>query len=870
MSDRKIDDRDYNELRTRIENILGNGRANSGYGQGLKSFRAEEGALISSEQWNSLSEDLSNTVIHQTGSFPEIPVFSTNRLITLADFDLLMSLTSVLDTNKFSVGTGRSQVKVIESKSTTQPWTVRAQTNLTVTFSTGDEARYFFNSGGKIRLTSSRSGGNTSQQNSAWSNLLESVGVLDFVANPNTGIGFYNLTNEYQTWFQRNVSTPYSLNYFRVEVSSDVSSNSFGSARKLFFKITWEDLFSAPQDRVDGELKINVIQIKSLGPLKAEREFTIQDPLYELENINLSGTPEKSYSLIVDKFIANAAQDVFRVTLNTLNVPDGEVVPYTISGVLASEINSEPLRDSFIVRNNTAFKIFRTTSSDYVAIPQFVPNPVPIPIAVPIPVAAPPSCIDPPDTSDQYAIYGQGMVLRYTSGRIQQNNTLVKSTRTPNASIVNGWYQSVIGRPAETPGWIGWIQRLNNGESQSSVYAALVRAAQQGELANFGRVTNVYTFCEFQRIGPPPPPAPPPPPPPPPPKQSRSLEFTSSGGAGSDTISYWTVPNNVFSVTVTAVGGGAGGSSGSEANPYVSGGGGGGAGGYVKQNISVSPGQRLAYKIGKGGAGAARTSGGNVRIGAAGSDTYFHRIVARGGEPATFGLSRSHYNVGGKSGTGGIDATDGEIVRSSTDGNSVVVAGGRGGSVPGFGSGGAGGPAPSVINFAVNTRQFIGSRAITYPDWNSTMNQYAIWDNNLAAPRYTISQTTFFPFTGTYTFYLQSDNSGSLSIDGVVVLTTNSNFNSAPAQVNRVVSAGNHTISVSGQNIGGYRSDNPAGIAGLIIGSGRAAPANDGNGYNGTGYGAGGGGGFGQSGGSPPQGGGGTGADGYIRIEWEE
>ena len=217
MSERKIDDNDYNQLRDKILEVLGNGFGNRGYGQVIKSQRAVEGALITSNQWNEISEDLSNTVVHQTGSFPSLAVFDNEKLITLSDYNQLVQLADNLLTNRFQVGAGRTIVSIEQSRSSTQEWSNRAEAELTVTFNSSNEARYFFNSGGKIRFVSSRSGGTNSLQNSAWSNLLNAVGNLDFESQSiPEKVGYYGLTNSYQILYQRNLSTPYSSNYYRV------------------------------------------------------------------------------------------------------------------------------------------------------------------------------------------------------------------------------------------------------------------------------------------------------------------------------------------------------------------------------------------------------------------------------------------------------------------------------------------------------------------------------------------------------------------------------------------------------------------------------------------------------------------------------
>lgn len=729
MTERQVDDNDYNQLRNPIVTILGVGNANRGYGQVVKSSQAEQGSTITAEQWQSLAEDLSNVVVHQTGSFPNIPILDQDSIIDLDDYNSLVSSAGLLDQNRFNVAVSRTVITSKGLVATTQPWALRAQTNLTVTFESSNNARYFFNSGGQIRLSSSRTGGGNSPQNGAWTNLLNSIGNINFDRE-----SYYNLTNNYQLWFQQNLSTPYSSNFFRVEVSSDAPANIAGVAKIINFRITWEDPYSGPSDRVDGTLSLEVNQIKATGVLADGSNFTIEDPRYVLDPIGLLGTPVKFYNLSVSKNSANAGNDTFTVVLTTFNVPDGEVVPYTISGVASSEINNVPLTGSFTVINNSASQTFRTTSSEYIT--------VPVPVSVPVPIS--------------------------------------------------------VNPPAPTI-------------------------------------------------------------PPEPPVPSNRIELTSISGTDR-----FIVPSGVTRIRVTLIGGGAGGSSGSEADPWWSGGGGGGSGGILTQVLSVTPGQSISYRIGQGGLGTSGGSAGGTQ-GSPGGETRFGTINVVGGRPATSNLNSGHFNVGGQAGPGGSNGSDGQSRRGESSSFNLMT-GGQGGGVPGYSTGGQGGPTPSKVDFSVNSRQIPGAVPVTYPAWNDTMNQYAAWSPNQQEQTVDVSTVVDFPFTGNYTFYLQTDNRGSISIDGSVVVSATDNFRTNYVSQVRRVTAGSHTIRLIGENFGAWTPSNPAGIAALITGSGTVA-SNNGNGFRGNGPGAGGGGGSGGKNDSA-QGNGAEGNNGLIIVEY--
>jgi len=389
MSERSVDENDYNQLRTKIANILGNGFSDRGYGQTLVSLEAQEGSVISINQWKELTEDLSNTLIHQTGSIPSVPNFDSNTTITLSDLNQIETLVNTLDSNRFFIGTGRSVISAKAVKSISIPWSQRAQAILTITFETSDRARHFFNSGGLIRFSSSRSGGTDTPQNGAWTNILNSAASVDFKAYNSLFAGFYNLNNQYKTVYQKNLSTPYSSNYYRIEATVNTNDNSTGSASQITFRITWEDSFAGVSDKVDGRLQIDVSQLLPSGPLNNDRFFTISEPDYNLQNITLTGQPNKVYSLTKNKLSASAVNDSFTITLNTINVPDGEAVPYTITGVNSNEIGNSPLTSSFVVFDNQATKTFATTSSDYVGVPNYIPQPVPVPNPIPSPIPVP-------------------------------------------------------------------------------------------------------------------------------------------------------------------------------------------------------------------------------------------------------------------------------------------------------------------------------------------------------------------------------------------------------------------------------------------------------------------------------------------------
>jgi hypothetical protein len=94
------------------------------------------------------------------------------------------------------------------------------------------------------------------------------------------------------------------------------------------------------------------------------------------------------------------------------------------------------------------------------------------------------------------------------------------------------------------------------------------------------------------------------------------------------------------------------------------------------------------------------------------------------------------------------------------------------------------------------------------------MNAYAVWNAN-GASNLDVSTTVNFPITGVYVFQTAFDNSATVYLDGVSVASSTDTFNNT--QTNNVtVTAGNHTVRITGLNESGSGAG-PGGAALLII-----------------------------------------------------
>lgn len=295
---------DYNAIRAKVISILGPGTGSRGYGQPIVSSNVVSGEIITKAKWDELASDIINIKLHQDGVPPPLATILPNEIISKgmthpnSNYDEIIEQAIV---NRFKIGTGRSIVSSKGTASRTGSWTTQSQCTVTVTFASADDARYFFNSSGKIRFLSSRSGGTTSPQNNSWTNLLNSVNTPAFEAGGTNPTTFYTLTNTYQTFYQLGASSSYAANNFLLEAKCNVADNSVGGATIIDFKVTWNDQYVDPDtlnpaypnpstvfppgDVINGTLSLTVEEYKATGDLVPSGTFTINSPTYSLSSI---------------------------------------------------------------------------------------------------------------------------------------------------------------------------------------------------------------------------------------------------------------------------------------------------------------------------------------------------------------------------------------------------------------------------------------------------------------------------------------------------------------------------------------------------------------------------------------------------------
>jgi len=232
-----------------------------------------KGDDITAKQWTDLLETIRKISIHQgtpiNGSVP----FSVNKGDLIVTLDNLPSVINTLRANRLRIDPGEISLSTGKvTKNRQGNWLTKLTQTITVKYGTHDIARYFFNSGGDIRLTSVRTGGSArTTVNQTWTDLLNKIGTVRFNWEKgmslnnyrnNRTIGFYNLTTSYQIIYE---ATPqdtgsggyYATESYRIEAKYD-------NAGSVDFRISW---LSGDANIKDGTISTSTDELRSSGEI---------------------------------------------------------------------------------------------------------------------------------------------------------------------------------------------------------------------------------------------------------------------------------------------------------------------------------------------------------------------------------------------------------------------------------------------------------------------------------------------------------------------------------------------------------------------------------------------------------------------------
>lgn len=266
-----IEATDYNGFAStntnNVNTVWGTGSGDKGYGQSTTLSTVAVGATVTATQWADL-----NNRISSLGN-------QTNTVITARTNPVVgdvIGILSAINTDITNVTTNRGNAALIGSEFSTNGsssagvvgsnpagWTLTY--TQTMTFASADAARFFFNGGGIVRVSYSKSSTGT-DKDPDWNQLAGWCGTINLTGRVNgtsqtiagtsysgttrlngtggnqttltTTTGYYNLTpgGAATTIFQLNDTvSPYTGNYIRTTVALN------GASTVLTFVTTWVD-----------------------------------------------------------------------------------------------------------------------------------------------------------------------------------------------------------------------------------------------------------------------------------------------------------------------------------------------------------------------------------------------------------------------------------------------------------------------------------------------------------------------------------------------------------------------------------------------------------------------------------------------------
>ena len=254
---------DFNNARTNVNLLLGTAAdvalgtytANNTYGYtqgGAGVSAASSGGLVYADNatggFKRLQDDVQSLCAFlgqavRTGVGTDVTTATTIAAATWNN--VMLNIKDCWD-NRFSPAS--TTMSSVDNVTRATAWTNTLTEETTWTFASEGAARAFFNAGGALGVSSSRSGGSASTQNTDWASLLSAMGDVlmnynDTSASSGTsaGLGFYELTASYQQLYIKYGSGAYASNFFKLEGKV----NSITDPTVITLKATWSDPYTA-------------------------------------------------------------------------------------------------------------------------------------------------------------------------------------------------------------------------------------------------------------------------------------------------------------------------------------------------------------------------------------------------------------------------------------------------------------------------------------------------------------------------------------------------------------------------------------------------------------------------------------------------
>jgi len=160
-----------------LNTLWGTGTTDYGYGEtGSVISAVSAGGSITATQWDTLVNRMEAIAAHQGASVSAVSTISAGD--TIAALAALQTDVDTIWAGRLNAAASGTPITASGSSATSATWTTAIATTQRVAFASAAAARYWFNAGGLVTWTYSRTGGTASDKNSEWADLATNMGTI--------------------------------------------------------------------------------------------------------------------------------------------------------------------------------------------------------------------------------------------------------------------------------------------------------------------------------------------------------------------------------------------------------------------------------------------------------------------------------------------------------------------------------------------------------------------------------------------------------------------------------------------------------------------------------------------------------------------
>ena len=263
--------------------LFGVGFGDRGYGQSTPALSSVSEGQVIGQEWQNLRSVIVSLANWQNTSITSLPPASSfNAGAAITASSTITSILASLDTNRLNYQIANMTLSGLSSTTRSSTWGA-GNSSITaefqVTFSSEDHARYFFNTGGELRILLNHPSTATARD-SSWNTVLSGFNMA-FRANTTAriggsygiaqSIGYYQLTTVYQTIINGTNTgiSPYGVNDFIVQARAVSIAGVNGAKGSViqFRVVLTDEQTNAFQDIVQSGTVATLQQLRATGSI---------------------------------------------------------------------------------------------------------------------------------------------------------------------------------------------------------------------------------------------------------------------------------------------------------------------------------------------------------------------------------------------------------------------------------------------------------------------------------------------------------------------------------------------------------------------------------------------------------------------------